>query len=154
MRSDVRIRPAIGSDQAFIHETTGRLATFGPPPWRTADEIVEGERRTLLAFFTNPAAGCALLIAESDTPLGFIYLETLIDYFTGEGHGHVGIIAVAEIAEGQGIGRALLDAGASWAGTRGFRRLTLNVFAGNERARRVYERAGFQADTVRYVREV
>jgi GNAT superfamily N-acetyltransferase len=154
MRSDVRIRPASGSDQAFVHKVTGRLAAFGPPPWRTPDEIVEAERRTLNAFFVDPPSDAALLIAENDTPLGFIYLETQIDYFTRESQGHVGIIAVDDVAEGKGVGRALLDAAASWARARGFRRLTLNVFEGNDRARQVYERAGFQPETLRYVRAV
>jgi ribosomal protein S18 acetylase RimI-like enzyme len=154
MRSDVRIRPATGSDQAFVHNVTDRLIAFGPPSWRTPEEIVEAERRTLNAFFIDPPRDTALLIAENDTRLGFIYLETQIDYFTGERHGHVGIIAVDDAAEGKGVGRALLDTAASWARARGFRRLTLNVFAGNERARRVYERAGFQPETLRYVRAV
>ena len=154
MRSDVRIRPADRSDEAFVHRTTARLAAFGPPAWRTPDEIVEAERRTLRAFFSEPATDTALLIAESDTPLGFVYLETQVDYFTGERHGHVGIIAVDDVAEGRGIGKALLEAAGSWARTNGFRQLTLNVFAGNERARRLYERAGFEPETLRYVRAV
>jgi RimJ/RimL family protein N-acetyltransferase len=33
-------------------------------------------------------------------------------------------------------------------------RLTLNVFEGNARARRVYERAGFAVETVRYVKRL
>ena len=154
MRRDVRIRPANRSDEAFVHRTTGRLAAFGPPAWRTPDEIVEAERRTLRAFFSEPPTDTALLIAESDTPLGFVFLETQVDYFTGERHGHVGIIAVDDAAEGRGIGKALLEAAGSWARTRGFRRLTLNVFAGNERARRLYEHSGFEPETLRYVRAV
>jgi ribosomal protein S18 acetylase RimI-like enzyme len=154
MRSDVRIRPASGADQAFVQATTGRLAAFGPPPWRTAREIVEGERRTLQSFFIAAPPGTALLIAERDAPLGYVYLETLVDYFTGQRHGHVGIIAVTGVAEGTGAGRALLEAAAAWAHASGFQRLTLNVFAGNERARRIYERAGFRVETLRYVRDV
>jgi len=166
MRSDVRIRPARGSDEKFILATASRLATFGVPAWRTPDELVESERRTLRAFFASPAPGAELLVAERGTdatsahgpqsggPLGFVYVETQIDYFTLERHGHIGIIAVDESAEGQGVGRALMDAAAGWARERGFHRLTLNVFQGNARARRLYERAGFEPETVRYVRAV
>ena len=154
MASGIRIRPATESDQAFVNRTSRRLADFGPPDWRTANEVVEAERRTLDIFFTDAPAHSALLIAESDTPLGFVYLETLTDYFTGERHGHVGIIAVDDVAEGQGVGRALLDAAASWARMHGHRRLTLNVFEGNVRARRLYEHAGFAPETIRYVRAV
>jgi GNAT superfamily N-acetyltransferase len=154
MGSGVRVRPALDSDRAFVERTSCRLADFGPPRWRTAKEVVEAEQRTLDTFFADPPAHTALLIAESDTRLGFVYLETLADYFSGERHGHVGIIAVDAAAEGKGIGRALLDAAASWARMHGFRRLTLNVFEGNGRARRLYEHAGFEPETVRYVRAI
>ena len=154
MRSDVRIRPATHADQAFVEEVAGRLASFTPPEWRTEKEIVDAERRTLRAFFAHPEPEAALLIAEIGAPLGFAYLEPLTDYFTGERHAHLGIIAVRDQAEGQGVGRALLEAAASWARERGFRRLTLNVFAGNARARGVYERAGFLPETLRYVRAI
>lgn len=152
MRSEFRIRLAGRSDEAFVLETTGRLATFGPPPWRTPDELVEGERRTLRAFFAAPAPGTELLIAEAERALGFVYLETQIDYFTQERHGHIGVIAVSDAAEGRGVGRALMDAAAAWAHANGFTRLTLNVFGGNTRARELYERAGFRKETIRYVR--
>jgi ribosomal protein S18 acetylase RimI-like enzyme len=155
MRSDVRIRQARRSDEAFILATASRLAAFGLPAWRTPDELVEGERRTLRAFFASAPAGAELLIAEADDgarALGFVYLETQIDYFTLERHGHMGIIAVSEAAEGQGVGRALMEAAEAWAHQRGFDRLTLNVFHGNSRARQLYERAGFEPETVRYVR--
>jgi ribosomal protein S18 acetylase RimI-like enzyme len=154
MESDVRVRPASGADRAFVHTTSRRLADFGPPGWRTSEEIVDAEQRTLSAFFADPPAHTALLIAEKDTALGFVYLETLTDYFTGERHGHVGIIAVADGSEGKGIGRTLLEAATSGTRTQGLRRLTLNVFEGNARARRLYEHAGFEPETIRYVRAV
>jgi GNAT superfamily N-acetyltransferase len=43
----------------------------------------------------------------------------------------------------RGYGRTVLCAGARWAVTRGVERLYLQVGAGNEVARRLYERAGF-----------
>ncbi len=135
-------------------ETAGRLAEFGPPPWRPATQIMEGEVRTLRAFFESPSADPALLVAHSAAkePLGFAYLERVRDYFTLEEHGHVGILAVVEHAEGRGVGTLLVRAAEAWARSRGFGRLTLNVFAGNERARSVYERLGYRPETVRYVK--
>jgi GNAT superfamily N-acetyltransferase len=94
-----------------------------------------------------------LLVAESGAaPLGFIYLEVLRDYFVGEEHGHIGILAVTEQAEGQGAGGALIRAAEAWARERGYRRLTLNVFEGNTRARAVYDHLGYRPETVRYVK--
>jgi RimJ/RimL family protein N-acetyltransferase len=42
----------------------------------------------------------------------------------------------------------------SWAREQGMAMLTLNVFDGNARARRVYERNGFAPETLRYVKAV
>lgn len=62
------------------------------------------------------------------------------------------MIAVTERAEGQGAGRALMHAAEAWAAARGYPKLTLNVFEGNSRARAIYERFGYQIETVRYVK--
>ena len=79
-------------------------------------------------------------------------METQTDYFTGRPHAHVAVLAVADHAQGQGVGRALLDAAETWARRRGDSFITLNVFVQNERARAVYERLGYGPETLRYVK--
>ncbi len=150
----IAIRPAGPRDRDFVLSTVERLASFGPPPWRTAAEIVEGEARTLRAWFETPSPAAALYLADSEEagPLGFIYLEALRDYFLGEEHGHVGILAVAGAAEGRGAGAALMRMAEDWARSRGYRRLTLNVFDANARARAVYAHLGYRPETLRYVK--
>lgn len=149
----VTTRPATREDKDFVLETSRRLAAFPPPVGRTRQELVAGEVRTLEAFFDGLAPGSALLVAVGSTGerLGFAYLETLQDYFTREQHGHLGMIAVTEPAEGRGIGRALLDATEAWARSRGFRKLTLTAFEGNRHAREVFERRHYHVETLRYV---
>ena len=148
----ISIRPARREDEPFVLATARRLAAFGPPPWRTADEIVSGESRTLRAFFDASVPGTALRIAEIGTgaPAGFAFLESLVDYFTGETHGHIGILAVSETGEGRGVGGALLEDAERWARGLGYGKLTLNVFEANRHARAVYEHAGFAPETLRY----
>jgi GNAT superfamily N-acetyltransferase len=150
----VKIRPALPDDRPFVLATAQRLAAFGPPPWRTASEIVEREARTLAAFFAAPPAGSALLVAESEQGerLGFAYLEQLEDYFTHEAHGHVGMLAVSETAEGKGIAGALMRAAELWALEQGYLKLTLGVFEGNRGARAMYEHLGYVAEMLRYVK--
>lgn len=151
----VRVRPARSSDRPFVLDTAARLADFGPPPWRTSQELVDGEARTLRDFFESPDDGSRLLIAEAgERRVGFALVEELRDYFSLERHGHVGILAVTAGAEGQGVGGALLRAAEAWARDRGFRTLTLNVFSGNRHARAVYEHMGFEQDTVKYVKQI
>src|SRR5699024_2954858 len=107
----MRVRVARGTDRTFVLDTAARLAAFGPPAWRSADQIVEGEARTLRDFFESADDGSRLLIVEAgEQRLGFALLEELRDYFTLERHGHVGILAVTEGGEGRGAGGALMRA--------------------------------------------
>jgi ribosomal protein S18 acetylase RimI-like enzyme len=102
-----------------------------------------------------------LLIVEDEADertggarLGFAFLEPAIDYFSGDRHGHLGMIAVTETAEGRGAGAALMRAAEDWARRSGYPKLTLNVFEGNGRARRMYERFGYRVETLRYVKPI
>ena len=150
----VAVRPARPEDRAFVLSTAGRLAEFGPPPWRTVAEVVDGESRALRNFFENAPDGSGLLVAEDarGRSLGFAYLETQLDFFTRRPHAHLAELAVAREAEGLGAGGALLTASEDWARSKGYAVLTLNVFDENRHARDVYERRGFSAEYVRYIK--
>jgi GNAT superfamily N-acetyltransferase len=163
------IRPARAEDRPFVLATVERLAAFSPPPWRTGAEIVDGEARTLRAFFDAPDPAWQLLIAEFPAPrstrsavaarptperIGFAFLEELRDYFTLEPHGHIGILAVTEAAEGRGAAAALIRAAETWSRDRGYLVLTLNVFERNRHARAVYEHVGFESETIKYVKRL
>ena len=149
----IAVRDGTDADRDFVIDTARRFAAFGPPPWRSASEVVDGEVRCLDDFFDRRLVGPALLVAEVDGErAGFCFLETAVDYFCGERHGHLGMIAVTDAAEGRGVGGALMRAAEAWARAQGYSRLTLNVFDGNERARRVYEKSGYRVETLRYVK--
>jgi GNAT superfamily N-acetyltransferase len=47
-------------------------------------------------------------------------------------------------ARRRGAGKALVEAVSGWARNRGFEKLWLRVYAGNEPARRLYEEVGFR----------
>lgn len=159
------MRDGTAADRDFVIDTARRFAAFGPPPWRPALEVVAGEVRCLDDFFDGRLQGPTLLIADGPLaspepsrgdggPLGFAFLEPAVDYFSGDPHGHIGMIAVTEAAEGRGAGAALMRAAEDWARTCGYPKLTLNVFEANHRARTVYERFGYQVETVRYVKHL
>lgn len=151
----VLVRPAASTDRAFALSLIPRLRAFGPPALRPAEQMDAAEHRALARAFDAPPEGSAVLLAESaGERLGIAYVETASDYFTGEQHGHLSIIAVSEAGEGRGAGRALMEAVDAWAAARGYRFVTLMVFAGNARAARLYERAGYAPDMIRYLREI
>jgi len=155
----IAVREGTAADRDFVIATARRFAAFGPPAWRSAAEIVAGEVRCLDDFFEGRLAGSVdlrtLLVAELDgRPAGFTFLEPAVDYFTGRADGHIGMVAVAETAEGNGVGAALMRAAEDWARRNGYPRIHLNVFAGNDRARRIYERTGYEIETIRYVKKL
>ena len=150
----VQVRPAIEADREFVLTLVPRLRAFGEVPFRPADVHDRAERDTLERAMSAPSAESVVLVAEiaEQGLVGVALAETATDYFTKERHGYLAILAVSERAEGHGVGSALLTATEAWARTRGYRFLTLNVFAANARARAVYERAGFAPDTIRYAK--
>ncbi len=150
------IRPCTLDDHDFVLDVAARLADFPRPHWRTAEQIIGAESRALDAHFRDPREGAALLIAQDGgaVRLGFVFLETARDYFTGERHGHVGMLAVTAESEGTGAGRALLEAAERWAREQHFTRLSLNVFERNRHARAVYEHLGYEPETLRYVKAI
>lgn len=156
VKLDVRIRPAEKSDKEFVLSLVPRLAEFGPPAWRDAAQMTGVDERVLDDKFVNQPAGTYIFIAEDETgaSLGFIHLQTGTDYYNSEAHGHVADIIVAPAGEGRGVGRALMEKGEQWARNRGFRWLTLSVFAQNVRARELYARFGYGEDIMKYVKEL
>jgi|SRR5581483_9964820 len=57
-------------------------------------------------------------------------------------------IAIDEEHRGKGYGRALLNGLEQVARERGLESIALNVFAGNDYARRLYERAGYEPTSI------
>jgi GNAT superfamily N-acetyltransferase len=145
--TNLSIRPARVADHAAILKIADRLAAFGPTT-RPAREITARERRALSEALDHPSPGSALLVATDPERgvVGVLLLDTRRDYFADELHGHVAILAVAQGAEGQGVGRTLLNAAEEWGRKEGFRRLTLTVFTANQRAKELYARQGWQAE--------
>ena len=151
----MNIRPAMQSDEAAVLALVPRLHAFKPATFRSADVLDAGESRTLRRFFAEPATGARLWVAEANgAVIGAAYVETATDYFTAEPHGHLGILVVAEDAQGSGVGRSLMATVEDWARNEGFRFISLNVFADNDRAISLYEKRAYRPDFVRYVKQL
>ena len=156
------IRTATAADRDFVLAMADRLVSFDVPAFRKKDELAEGDRRALAAWFDrlrddglearSAEADEAMFVAEIDgRPAGCAYLVTLVDYFNQRPHAHLSVLAVAAEAEGKGVGSALLDRSQEWARERGSDRLTLSALVTNSRARALYERRGFSGEYIRYV---
>ncbi|HKI87099.1 MAG TPA: GNAT family N-acetyltransferase [Thermoanaerobaculia bacterium] len=154
MSEPLTVRSARAEDRDVVLRQAARLASFETPAWRPGEEIVSGERRTLARFFSDPLEGERLLLAvgEAGAVRGFVFLETVEDYFTQARHGHVGMLVVSEGFEGQGVGSALMRAAEEWGRQHDFDRLSLNVFATNHRALELYHRLGYVPETLRFIK--
>jgi ribosomal protein S18 acetylase RimI-like enzyme len=154
MSTEVVIRQAGEGDNEFILSLVSRLAECELPPWRTPQEVEAGTRRWMEEALRSPSATACILVAESSGGdlLGFVFVHEQLDFFTREPVGHISDLAVAKHAEGTGAGSLLMDAAERWARANGYGSIDLNVFAGNDRARRMYDRLGYGVETVRYVK--
>ena len=147
----MRIRRATAADRTESLGLADRLVAFGPST-RPSEEIIAGERRAIDDVLRDRHVGSELYVAADDEVgiVGVLLMETRRDYFTMEAHAHVSILAVAQKAEGQGVGPALLAHAERWASERGLRRLTLNVFTDNLRAKELYTRRGWRPELETY----
>ena len=150
------MRPATQEDRDFVLGLVRRFVEFGVPPWHERPGIVAAVERSLAGSIDHLAEDPSLMVAEDEASgrLGFIRLETRSDHFTAERLGYVSEIAVGDGGGGRGVGRALMEAGEAWARDRGYRLLTLDVFAGNGRARSFYRRLGYSEDSLSMAKEL
>ena len=146
------VRPARPDDRTFLLALTDELGAFPVPSWRSVAEIGAADRGILEAAIMTPGPDSLVLVAElgDGTPAGGVFASTRTDYFTGERHAHIEVLAVSPAARGRGVAAMLMREAERWASDRGDRVITLNVFDANTRARALYERLGYEAETVHY----
>src|SRR5437867_1724130 len=72
-------------------------------------------------------------------------------HFTGE-HQDINELATSDVAEGSGVGTALIAAGEQWAPEQGYRILALSTGATNGRALGFYHHLGFRDEDVKLVK--
>jgi ribosomal protein S18 acetylase RimI-like enzyme len=156
MPPGIRIRVAGPEDQPFLLKLSERLGDFPVPPWRSRSEIGAADHAILLEALNHPIRQNTIRVAETaeGQQLGYVFITTREDYFTHQPHGHVEILALAPEAEGRGIARGLMQAAEDWSREQGYTRVTLNVFATNQRALGLYEHLGYRPETVHYLKDL
>lgn len=148
----VQIRPATPEDREFLRVIAPRLV-IGIAPWRDPVHMGETMERYLLEGLETPPEKGAMFIAErpDGTQLGVVTVAHNVN-FTGERQAYMGELAVVEEAEGQGIGRLLVEAAEQWALDHGHSLLVLDTGAANIRARGFYAGLGYREESVRLVK--
>jgi GNAT superfamily N-acetyltransferase len=95
--------------------------------------------------------GHVVLVAAdgSGRRLGFLHACLDRSAFTGEQVGYVSAVVVTASAAGAGVGRRLMRGAEQWARQQGCRVMTLEVFGQNAAARAIYQRLGYQEQTLK-----
>lgn len=152
----IMVRPATPDDADFVLALVPQLLAFGPPPWRSRRQMTDTDALVIGRALQGLSAGATVLVAEDTAGklLGFIHVSGEPDYYTRGECGHIADIVVAPEARRRGVGETLIAAAEQWARAKGYSLLTLNVFIENDNARALYERTGFGAETVRYVKKL
>jgi GNAT superfamily N-acetyltransferase len=145
----ITVRPFSHEDHTFLASVAERLY-----PGETVSPRDPGVLRQYFADLTESRLlnepGAALFVATRDSDsVGVIAVHPEADYFTGHPRAYVDVLVVSPEAEGQGVGRALLQHVEGWARDQGCLEVVLDVFSGNKAATAFYERCGYRPDHVR-----
>jgi len=137
----VEIRAARAADEDELRRIY--LATWS---WLSSPLPVPPSHTT---FFAPDRPPEQFLVAELDGRVaGFVRVAPSTPFESTRHVLMVRGISVDPAFQGRGVGRALVEGAIAEASRRGGRRLTLRVFEANERARRLYEAAGFLVEGV------
>jgi ribosomal protein S18 acetylase RimI-like enzyme len=150
----VRIRSATRADVPAIHTLLPRLAAFDLPATRNPRDLWEGDAAILEAWARDEAPDVFVRVAvdAADAIVGATITTLRPEPLSHTPSAHLEVLVVAEAAAGQGVGRTLIEAVEAECRARGARSVTLHVFAGNTRARALYERSGFDGELLRYIK--
>lgn len=153
--SALEIKPAAPADMAFVKSLSPRLAHVPGPAWHTI-EAMEGfqDRYMSSTFAAASLDGARTLIAwtTDGRRLGYVHMRPGKDGVSDEPCGYVSLLALTEDAEGLGVARRLMAEAEAWARGRGYRFLSLDVYADNKRAVDFYTSGGFRPETLRLVK--
>jgi ribosomal protein S18 acetylase RimI-like enzyme len=151
--TSLTLRPATVDDRAFIDSLNPRLSSVPRPAWHDEPAMEGFQDRHLAASFASVDGESTLIACAPDgTRLGYIHLRPGKDGVTDEPCGYVSLLATTKEAEGSGVATRLMTAAEDWARGRGYRLLSLDVFADNRRAVDFYRRGGFKTETRRMVK--
>jgi ribosomal protein S18 acetylase RimI-like enzyme len=150
----LKICKAKASDCASMLELFPRLASFDLPDYRNPDHLWSDDAKMLTQWAAGVRGDCFVHVAkdEEGQVQGVSMVTMKPELLSHSPSAHLEVLVVADGAEGQGVGGSLIAAAENEARQRGALSMSLHVFALNQRARKVYERAGYEGELMRYIK--
>ncbi len=142
------------TDFESMLELFPRLASFDLPDNRNPEHLWGGDAEMLRDWAVGRRDDCFVHVAKNDEGriVGVSMATMNPELLSHAPSAHLEALVVASEAEGQGVGGSLLLAAEKEARQRGALSMSLHVFARNKRARKVYERAGYDGELIRYIK--
>ncbi|MBM7662018.1 ribosomal protein S18 acetylase RimI-like enzyme [Bacillus mesophilus] len=152
----ITIRSMTEEDKEFIIGLSTRFTEFDFMEWRDPEKMKDAQFKLITDAIENLDSDSDIFVAEDDTRklLGFLHLTKNVDYFTGESQGYISSLAVSKEGEGKGIAKSLMEKAEEWSRSKGYKQLTLNVFARNERALNFYSKFEYEKEVIKMVKEL
>lgn len=85
-------------------------------------------------------------------PIACLWVGTAIDQMSGDRHAQIFLLYVAPAHRRQGIGAALMHQAEQWSLARGDRKIGLQVFQSNQPAVTLYNRLGYEVQSLGMVK--
>lgn len=92
--------------------------------------------------------------SQKATAVATLWLGTAIDQVSGERYAHIFLIFVCPEHRRQGIGQGLMQIAEDWAKARGDRQIGLQVFIGNQPALNLYQRLGYNSQSLSMIKSL
>ncbi len=150
------IRSATAADGDAMLALMPRLAEFDIPDSRDPEHLYRDDAALLREWIAGNTVDCLVQVSESvdGAILGLSLVRLRPEALSHEPSSHLEAIAVAKEAEGKGVAKALLAAAEGEAMLQGAQTMTLHVISTNTRARRFYERSGYDGEMIRYIKSL
>ena len=131
-----------------------RRASFDVPDNRNPEHLWGDDARMLADWASGNRDDCFVHVAKDEDGgvLGVAMVTLKPELLSHAPSAHLEVLVVASDAEGRGVGGSLLATAEEEARKRGALSMSLHVFARNQRARKVYERAGYDGELIRYIK--
>lgn len=153
---DFQITAARTEQLEPILELFPRLASFRIPERRQPEHLWQDDAKLLRRWGAGELPEATVLVAEDadDSLLGIAFARLRPELLSQEPSAHLEALVVADGAEGRGVGGALVAAVEASVKAQGAKTLTLHVFGGNQRARGLYRRMGFEEELLRCIKDL
>lgn len=154
--NNIMIRKMINDDKDFILQLSTRFNEFEFMEWRDHKKMEESQLKIAKEAIENNDIDSDIFVVEDieKNLLGYLHMTKNIDFFTEVEQGYISAIAVSKDGEGKGIATKLMGKAEEWSKEKGYKQLTLNVFASNDRAIKFYQKLKFENEIIKMVKEI